>query len=171
MKNIFLLGLSLFLLSACAVPMKSQEMMPQFDFYDSVKSKKFEDNIYVRNIEVAKGVGGMSPVTPEEYRAALVSAFRQADLYAPEGEAKYALDAVMTEMKQPAFGFNLTATASANYTLEQALNGKTVFSQTVAVPCTKGVGDAFDAAIRLRLASGCAVGENITHLIKVIVND
>jgi len=157
-----------FILSGCAVPLKSQEMIPQFDFYDSVEANKYEDNIFVRNVDVAKGVGGMTPMTPEEYRAALVASFRQADLYETEDKAKYVLDAYMSEMKQPAFGFNLTVTATSEYKLFKQSNDDLVFNEQVAVPCTRGIGDAFDAAIRLRMASGCAVGENITHAIKVI---
>lgn len=155
-------------LSACAIPLKSQEMLPQFDFYDELDAQKFENSIFIRNVDVAKGVGGVSPVTPEEYRAALVSSFRQADLYSKEEKAKYALDAAMTDMKQPMFGFNLTATATADYEVIKKSNDSKVLSESVSVPCTKTMGDAFDGAVRLRLASGCAVGENITHLIKVI---
>ena len=162
---------ALFSLSACAVPLKSQEMMPQFDFYDSLEKNKFEDNIFVRTVDVEKGVGGASPVTPEEYRKALVASFRQADLYAPEDEAKYVMDTVMTDMEQPIMGFNMTVTATAQYDVLKASNESNVFSENVSVPCTKGIGDAFDGAIRLRLASGCAVGENITHVIKVISNE
>ena len=163
-----LMGLVLLSLSACAAPMQSQEMMPQFDFYDSIKENKYEDNIYIRNVEVAEGVGGASPVAPEEYRQALVFAFRQADLYEKQGEAQYVLDAYMTEMDQPFMGFNMTVTAKADYSLYNKSNNNLVFQESVSVPCTKGIGDAFDGAQRLRLTSGCAVGENITHLIKVI---
>ena len=164
----FLIGVILLSLSACAPPMRSQEMMPQFDFYDSLKENKYEDNIYIRNVEVAKGVGGASPVTPEEYRQALVFAFRQADLYEKQEEAEYSLDAHMTEMDQPLMGFNMTVTAKADYSLYSISNNNLVFKESVSVPCTKGLGDAFDGGQRLRLTSGCAVGENITHLIKVI---
>jgi hypothetical protein len=168
LKKIILSILCVFLLSGCAVPLKSQEMLPQFDFYDSLKSKKFEDNIFVNNVDVAENVGGQTPVTPEEYKITLVSSFRQADLYAPENDAKYFLDAYMSEMNQPVFGFNLTVTSVADYKVFRKSDKKLMFSETISVPCTKGFGDAFDAALRLRLASGCAVGENITHVIKVI---
>jgi hypothetical protein len=74
----------------------------------------------------------------------------------------------MIGMKQPIMGFNMTVTASAEYKIYRKSNDRFVHEESVSVPCTKGIGDAFDATIRLRLASGCAVGENITHLIKVI---
>ncbi|MCL4678842.1 MAG: hypothetical protein KJ017_09655 [Alphaproteobacteria bacterium] len=165
-----LIGLLFFLniLSACAVPMQSQEMMPQFDFYDSVSPEKYKDSIFVRNIEIKKGVGGSMPVTPEEYRSALVSSLRQADLYAPQDKATYALDAFMSEMKQPMIGFNLTVNTTTEYKIYKASDNSLEFSESVTVPCTKGMGDAFDGAIRLRMASGCSVGENITHAIKLI---
>ena len=167
MSKLILIALMLSL-SACAVPLKSQEMSPQYDFYDTVSSKKFDDSIFIRNVDVPKAIGGASPVTPEEFKAALISAFRQADYYETPEKAKYALEAVMTEMKQPFMGFNLTVTATTDYKIFKVKNDELVFSETIAVPCTKGMGDAFDAAYRLRLASGCAVGENITHFIKLL---
>lgn len=168
MKNIVLALGALLLLSGCAAPLKSNEMMPQFDFYDTVKSKKYEDNIFIRHVDVHKGAGGMTPVTPEEFRSALVSSFRQADLYETEDKAKYFLDAAMRDMKKPMLGLNMTVTASADYKIYRKSNDGLMLEESVSVPCTKGIGDAFNGEIRLRLASGCAVGENITHLIKVI---
>jgi len=155
-------------LSACAAPLKSQEMLPQYDFYDQLGAKTFQDAVSIRNVDVAKGVGGVSPVTPEEYRAALVSAFRQADLYGKEDSAKYALDAFISEMNQPVFGFNMTATTTANYKVFRNSDNELVYEDTLALPCTKTISDAFDGALRIRMASGCSVGENITHLIKVL---
>ena len=160
--------ISLLSLSACAVPMKSQEMMPQFDFYDSVSSRKYNDSIFIRNVDVKKGLGGVMPVIADEYKAALVSSFRQADLYSRQDSAEYVLDAYMSEMKVPAFGFNLTVKTTAEYKIYLISEDTLQLTESVTVPCTKGMGDAFDASIRLRLAAGCSVGENITHVIKVI---
>ena len=163
----FALILPLLLLSACTAPLTSQEMSPQFDFYDQLTPTTFEDKISVRNIEVAKGVGGAMPVTPEEFRAALTASLRQADLYSKEEEAKFFIDAHVVDMKQPYFGFNMTATTTADYTVYNEKDS-VVFQEQVSVPCTKTMGDAFNGEVRARMASGCSVGENITHLIKVL---
>lgn len=144
-------------------------MLPQFDFYDQVSPEKFEDKLFIRNVDVAKGVGGQIPVTPEAFRAALTSSLRQADLYSRQEEAEYFLDAYVVEMKQPMFGFNMTATTTADYTV-YSKNESVVFQEQVSVPCTKTMGDAFNGEVRIRMASGCSVGENITHLVKVLSN-
>ena len=165
-KIILLLSV-VFILSGCGVPLRSQEMAPQFDFYDSLNVKKYKNKIYVRNAEVAKGVGGMTPVSPEEFRSALVVAFRQAGLYSKEDNARYFLDSNMTEMKQPVIGLNLTKTTTADYKL-YSKSGKIVFQDTIKIPCTRTMADAFFADQRLRMANACSVGENITHLVKVL---
>ena len=159
---------AILLLSGCAMPMKSQEMLPQFDFYDQLDAKKYQDSISVRDVTVNDGVGGLSPVTASEYKSALVSALRQADLYCKEGEARYYLDANMSDMEQPFIGFNMTAKTTASYKIYKVKGGDAVFSETLTLPCTKTISDAFDGAVRARLASGCSVGENITHLIKIL---
>ena len=168
MKKIVLALCLPVMLGACAVPLKSHEMMPPFDFYDTVQSEKYSDSIFIRNVSVSKGVGGDTPITPDEYKATLTSALRQANLYSPQDTAKYSLDANITKMKKPFMGFNMTVTVATEYKILEVSNEMVIFEEKISVPCTKTIGDSFDSMIRLRLASGCAVGENITHFIKVI---
>lgn len=157
------------LVSGCTTPIPSSEMLPQHDFYDALVPGQYQDGIYVRSAQVAKDVGGSYfSVTPEAFKTALISTLRQADLYANQDNARYVLDATFKAMKVPVFGLNMTAKTTIDYTLIQQSNGVVVFQDTMTLPCTKTFTDAFSGEVRARMASGCAVGENLTHAVKVL---
>lgn len=175
MRPIIISIFAVLILAGCAIPMESREMQPQFDFYDTVDPQKFRDAIYIRDVEVEEGLGGASPVLDEEFRDVLISSFRKAHLLEEEEEkAAYIMDARMVEMDQPITllsGFNLIVSTAATYSVYRQPDGGVIFEETVRVPCTRGLGDAYDSEIRLRLASGCAVGENITHIINLLARE
>jgi hypothetical protein len=57
-------------------------------------------------------------------------------------------------------------TTEVEYTLVEKASGKVLFRETLRTPFTAGVGDAFVAVKRLRLANEGAAKENIAALLK-----
>ena len=154
-------------LSACAIPLEPQEMYANQNAYDSL-SHRLDRKITLGKVSSKEGLGGATPVTAPNYELALQSSLRQAGWYSPSDSAKYTLNASLLELKQPFMGFNMTVNSTAQYDLINTTTGKTAYSEQINIPCTKGIADAFDGAVRLRKATGCAVSENITHLLKVL---
>lgn len=165
----YLVLLPVLFLIGCAPAMNSAEMMPKTKLYDQLGESKFTGALVVRKADVQKGLGGATGnVTPEAYKEALISSVRQAGLYAKNGKEKYAVDAYLKQLDQPIFGFNFTVKATADYTITNLKNDKIVYQQTLTLPCTVLFAEEFVADIRLRRATGCAIGENITHFLKTI---
>lgn len=163
-----LLGvMAAFMLSACVVPISGSEMQPNPGVYDTL-STRLDRKISIGDVQVKEGVGGATPVLAPNYSEALKSSLRQAGWYTQSDSSKYTLNAYLTELKQPFIGFDMTVKSTAQYELINTQTGKTAYSEEIKIPCTKGLSDAFDGAIRLRMATACAVGENITHLLKVL---
>jgi hypothetical protein len=165
-RTFLLLGLMGFL-SACAPALNGYEMMPNSKVYDGLSSY-LNKSVTLGNVAAEKGMGGsVAPVTSEQYKEALTLALRQAGWYSPEA-GRYVLDARLFEVEQPLMGFNFTVTTKAEYTLKDKKTGRTKYNDILTLPCTVMFSEAFDGTIRLRKATACAVGENITHLLKVI---
>ena len=164
-----LLILIILVLPSCAPALQGAEMMPKSSLYDALGNpKNLSRNISLGNVQAEKGAGGaISPVTSENYKEALVLALRQAGWYSPD-KARFVLDAHILKIDQPAFGFNFTVKTEAEYTLTEIKTGKVRYHDVLTLPCTVTFGDAFNAEVRLRKATACAVGENITHLLKVL---
>lgn len=161
--------LSVLLLSACAPALSGHEMMPRAQSYDQINNAPaLNKNININQVQAAKGAGGgVAPVTAENFQEALTFALRQTGWYAAN-KGKYRLDAEITEIDQPAFGLDFTVKVTARYKLTRTSDGRVVYDDILTLPCTVRFGEAFNAEIRLRKATGCAVGENITHLLKVL---
>jgi hypothetical protein len=160
----------LLFLSGCAAPLTGAEMMPKAQMYDTLgSSKTLEKNISLGSILVDKNLGGpAAPVTSEQYNEALMGSLRMAGWYSLPDSARFRLDAHMTEIHQPLIGFNFTVTSKAEYTLTEKKTGKVRYNDVLTLPCTVMFSEAFNADLRMRKATACAVGENITHFLKVL---
>lgn len=166
--NVLILFPLLFL-GACAQPLGSFEMMPKTQTFDALdSSRKFSKSITAGSITAKDKLGGIAPVVSEQYRESVISSLRQAGWYTTPENAKYVLDAQMLEIDQPSFGFSFTVKTTASYLLKGKDSGSVVYKDTLTLPCTKTISDAFNAEVRLRMATGCAVGENTTHFLKVL---
>jgi hypothetical protein len=161
---------AILLVSACAPVLSGPEMAPKSSLYDSLSSpKSLAKNIQIDNVTAEKGLGGMTaPVTADQYSEALTSSLRQAGWYSGSGNSKYLLTAHLMEIDQPVIGFSFTVTAKAQYTLSERKTGKVRYDDVLTLPCTVTMSEAFVADVRLRKATACAVGENITHFLKVL---
>jgi uncharacterized protein YlaN (UPF0358 family) len=64
------------------------------------------------------------------------------------------------------FGLDFEVTSEVEYTLVDNATGKELLRETLRTPFTAGVGDAFVAVKRLRLANEGSARENISALLK-----
>jgi len=141
--------------------------MPKSGVYDHL-STKLDRKISLGLVGAEKGLGGPAPVIAEEYKEALALALRQAGWYTADATPAYTLNAKMIKIDQPFIGFNFTVKATAQYSLVRVKGGDVVYEETLTLPCTVMFAEAFDGIIRLRRATACSVGENITHLLNVL---
>jgi hypothetical protein len=79
--------------------------------------------------------------------------------------ADYSLQAVITSQKQPALGFNMTASLDVQYYLIDKNGGATVYEKLIQSSYTAEMADAFVATTRVRMANEGAVRENLTELV------
>ena len=82
---------------------------------------------------------------------------------------RYRLDAKLIKVKQPFAGFDMTVTTTVQYTLTETGSNKTAFDKTIVSEFTAGVGDAFVAVKRLRLANEGSIKKNITMFLEQLV--
>lgn len=105
-----------------------------------------------------------SEIDNESFSGAVKESLRLQGLYSDNGN--YRLDVKMIEVDQPLFGLNLEVTTHVQYLLTDVANGTVVFDETVVAPFTAGVGDAFVAVQRLRLANEGSAQKNIEGLLE-----
>lgn len=157
------------LLAACAPALKGTEMMPKSAVYDSLSSGVLNRNISLGTVTAKESAGGLTaPVTSQQYQEALILALRQAGWYNSSGNGRFLLDANISEIDQPLIGFNFTVKSQAEYTLTEQKSGKVRYHDKLTLPCTVLWSEAPVADVRLRQATACSVGENITHLLKTL---
>lgn len=110
-----------------------------------------------------------SEVGNPEFRAALENSLRANGLLSSDPTAApYRLTAALEKVDQPVMGFDLRVTSTVNYRVT-APDGVIFFEKRVTHAFTAGVGDAFSAAERLRLANEGAIAGNIKLFIQSFV--
>lgn len=105
-----------------------------------------------------------SQVSSEAFEGALKASLLKAGMLNQTGQGPLVLEANLVSLKQPAFGLDMTVTATVGYVLKDAA-GKNVLIETIVTPYTATVGDAFVAVKRLRLANEGAIRKNIEALL------
>lgn len=108
-------------------------------------------------------LGGHNVMTGE-VRRALLDSLRLAGLLA-DGPAPYALTVMSVKLDQPAFGFDITVTATVEYAVTDAA-GKVVWSEVITTSEAKAVSDAFVGITRLTLATEGAMRKNFAQLVQ-----
>lgn len=165
----FCLVIAVVLLSGCAIPIKGAEMTPKTSAYDGLSSK-LDRKINVGDVTAAPNLGPTFTVLGPDYKEALIMATRMAGWYSTD-PATYTLNANMSKLDQPSIGFTFTVKSTAHYTLINNKSGNVVFEDTLTLPCTVTFSEEFMGDLRLRRATGCSVGENITHLLKTLSDE
>ena len=145
-------------------------MSPKSSLYNSLSNPaNLSRNIALENVTVDKGLGGaVAPISADQYSEALASSLRQAGWYSNSDTSKYLLTAHLMKIDQPLIGFSFTVTSQAQYTLTERKTGKVRYDDVLTLPCTVTMSEAFVGEVRMRKATACSVGENITHFLKVL---
>ncbi|MCO4780424.1 MAG: hypothetical protein KC471_08550 [Flavobacteriaceae bacterium] len=108
-----------------------------------------------------------SEIDNEAFSGAVKESLKSQGLYSDNGE--YRLEVNMIKVYQPLFGLDLKVTTHVRYILTNVNSGAVVFDDTVIAAHTAGVGDAFIAIKRLRLANEGSARKNIEGLLKKLL--
>ena len=109
-----------------------------------------------------------SNVSDANFRDALDQSLQVHAMAATEN-ARYLLNAELVELDRPFAGFDMTVTAKVHYTLVPQAGGAPRLDQIVETPYTAQFGDALIGVERLRLANEGAIRENITVIVKKLI--
>ena len=82
------------------------------------------------------------------------------------GGSRYALDAQILEMSQPAIGLDMTVETRIGYTLTDTVTGGQPFAETISSEGTASMGDALNGDDRRRMAAEAAAGNNIRQFLE-----
>ena len=127
-----------------------------------------QDNLQLSEVKGGQATNPMwtSEIGGTEFQAALQQSLGNAGLLSAGDKAPYSLRANLVRVDQPMFGLDFEVTSEVEYTLVDNATGKELLRETLRTPFTAGVGDAFVAVKRLRLANEGSARENISALLK-----
>jgi hypothetical protein len=167
--SLFLMSVSL--LSGCAAPARTDQMVSSATPSQRIASTAMRNNVAVRDISGGKDTNPMwvSNIGNSEFEQALENSLRDAGLLSAGKQAgKYQLTAHMEKIDQPMFGASMTVTATVNYSLVERATGKEILNRTVNLPYTAAWNSSFIGTERLRLANEGAIRVNIAKIIDEI---
>lgn len=149
------------LIGGCATPATHEGMIP-------AKLETAKKHAQTISVAVTGGKETDSVGTPQisdaAFRDALVGSIKNSQVFSSVIEGKggdYLLTVSLFSMQQPIFGFDLTVTMEAGWTLQRASGGAPVWQESIKSVHTATVSDAFAAVTRLRLATEGAAKKNI----------
>lgn len=163
--------LLLSLTSCVTIPVPHSAMLPPSKTYATLPAlPKLHEKIEVKNVAVPEdATAHYAKVTKEQFAEALRTALQIAGLASKGmGNGKYYLDATIVQIEQPSFGLNFTVNTRIKYKLYSKTDNVIVYEDTITLSGGATMAEAFKADERVRLATGKALSENITHLIKVL---
>lgn len=130
--------------------------------------KPLHDNLQLGEVKGGEETNPLwtSEIDGPTFQAALQQSLDKAGLLSASSQAPFALRANLLRVEQPLFGLDFEVTTEVEYTLVETAGGKVLFREVLRTPFTAGVGDAFVAVKRLRLANEGAAKENIAALLK-----
>lgn len=149
------------LLGGCASPTEVSSMA-----LGSIGTEKQ----HAKTVSVSSGGGQetnpawMSKVSDQDLASAIEESIRQTKLFAgivKLGDSDYHLNATIVNLSQPVMGFNLTVKTEILWTLTAKAGQKPVWQKTIRSESTKGAGDAFSFAARVRITTEAAIKANI----------
>ena len=109
-----------------------------------------------------------SEIGNPEFQQALEQSLRAQGMLAEDG-GRYHLNVNLMEIRQPFIGLNFTVTSTIRYTLVETVANRIAFEQTITADYTAGVGDAFIAVERLRLANEGSAKANISKFLDALI--
>jgi hypothetical protein len=102
-------------------------------------------------------------VSNEDLKTALEASLAAAGYMGSEGP-DMVVTANMVELQQPIMGLDLSVTSRIQYSVTS--DGRVVFNDTVSATGAAGMGEAFAAVERLRLANEKSIKENIKQFLQ-----
>ncbi len=171
MKLASTLVTSALLLSACASPARMEHM--QLSASDPAHRlalaapQELRNQIGLHDVTGGKETNPLwfSEVSSSAFRDALEASMKSVGLYAPGALGDYKLVVHLEKLDQPAFGLDMTVTATVNYTLEQRKTGRIILARTITTPHTATFSDAAIGTERIRLAYEGTIRKNISAII------
>ena len=149
------------LIWGCATPATHEGMIPAK--VESVKKHPQTVSVTVTGGKETDAAG-TPQISDAAFRDALVSSIRNSQVFSRVVEGKggdYLLTVTLFSMQQPLFGFSLTVTMEAGWTLQRSSGGAPVWQESIKSTHTATTSDAFAAVTRLRLATEGAAKKNI----------
>ena len=149
------------LLPSCAAPAAPSAMVPT----DAAIHKTHSGTVAVA-VSGGKQTNPLwtSQVSNEDFKQALEDSLLRYKVFSrvlKSNGADYRVEVALQELKQPFVGFSLTVKSKVHWRLINAKTGGVVWQKTIDGNYTAGVGDAFVAVRRLKLANEGAIRENI----------
>lgn len=171
MSLLRLLSVAVFViaLTGCASSAKIEGMTVSENQLQTLQfDKPLHDNLQLNQVNGGEATNPLwtSEIDGPAFQAALQQSLDKAGLLSTSSDAPLALQANLLRVEQPLFGLDFKVTTEVEYTLVEKASGKVLFRETLRTPFTAGVGDAFVAVKRLRLANEGAAKENIAALLK-----
>lgn len=112
-----------------------------------------------------------SQISDEDFTTAIKSTIEQSKVFQQvlgSEAADLHLDVMLVRMEQPMFGFSMTVTLEASWTLRRRSDNSVVWQKAVVSKYTAEMGEAFVGTTRLRLANEGAARENIKDALTAI---
>lgn len=154
------LGLCALVVSGCTGRIEPKALVPQF-------ARAPRQHNAAVSIEVSGGretdATGLPQISNEAFAEALSTAIASSQLFSrvEASGAPYQLTAVIASLQQPVMGYTMTVSMEVGWRLRSRETGQVVWQKGIRSSSTLGVGDAFNGATRVRLATEAAARENI----------
>lgn len=112
-----------------------------------------------------------SQIADKDLAAAIEASIRKNNLFAGVvklGDADYVVNATLVNIEQPMVGFNMTVGVEIVWSLTAKGADKPIWEKSIQTRAKKGVGDAFAAVTRIRIATEASTKENIAQALAEI---
>ncbi len=152
-------------LSACATPARTGQMVPESALFSS-----YGLDSPLRNAITISKVGGGEKTNPlvgskvgdTELQEALRLSLKQYGLLGTtDVAAPFRLEAFLIELKQPATGHTMIVTSAMRYKLTRSSDDQVVYDEIITASFQATMGDAFYGPHRLKLANEGSIRANI----------
>jgi hypothetical protein len=156
------------ILASCAAPADPSHMVPT----NAAVRRSHRSTV---DLEVGGGRDtnplSTSQVENEGFRKALQDSLLRYGVFSrvvQNESATYRLDVALVDLRQPAFGFNVTVVAKIQWALMDEKTSRIVWRETFETPYTATVGQAVYGVHRLELANEGAIRASIKRGIEAL---
>ncbi len=154
------------LLFGCASGAKIENMTVKPGELSSNYDRALSDGVKIGDVTGGKKTNPAwtSEISSEAFSEALKESLVSENIYLSNG--RYSLSAELLKVKQPVLGINMKVTTHIKYVLIDTQNEDSILlDETLVVPYTATIGDAFVGVQRLRLANEGSAKANIKEFL------